>query len=73
MFSRIIRQQALKLNVASKIRVQSRFLATVQGSSERKMPAFKARPTPVSRERATFTIKVGRRYWTKPVGAADMS
>jgi len=61
MFARITKHQALKpstLNAASKLRVQYRFLATVQNSGERQMPGSKARPTPISHERATFTIKV---------------
>jgi len=42
----------------SKGAVGKRFLATVTGSTGRQMPAVPARSTPVTYDRATFTIRV---------------
>ena len=41
-----------------KNRTQARYLATVQSNTAREIPTPQRRATPVSLERATFTIKV---------------
>ena len=38
----------------------NRFLATVEGNTTRQMPALQPKATPVSRDRATFTIRVNQ-------------
>lgn len=38
---------------------QERFFATVEQNTPRVMPALRGRATPVSHDRATFTIRVG--------------
>ena len=38
--------------------IQARGLASVEGNMPRQMPASRARATPVSYDRATFTIRV---------------
>lgn len=44
--------------VARPVAFAARSMATVEGSTSRQMPQPTARATPVSRERALFTIKV---------------
>lgn len=46
-----------------------RLLATVQANTERQMPAFRQRSTPVSHDRATFTIRDGPVFHGKSFGA----
>ncbi|KAF1808238.1 small subunit of carbamoyl phosphate synthase [Eremomyces bilateralis CBS 781.70] len=46
-----------------------RFMATVQGNTERKMPAVRPKGTPASFERATFTIRDGPIFDGKSFGA----
>ena len=41
---------------------QARFFATVEHNTRRVMPAFRGRATPVSHDRATFTIRVGLKF-----------
>lgn len=48
---------------------QTRFLATVEGNTPRQMHAPKARPTPISHDRATFTIRDGPIFSGKSFGA----
>ena len=61
MFGKLMRPAALKpaaFTIRSRIIQQTRFMATVEGSAGRAMPATRPRATPVSHDRATFTIKV---------------
>jgi hypothetical protein len=61
MFARYVKLSAVKpagFALNSKIAQQARFLATVEGSAGRAMPATRPRATPVSHDRATFTIRV---------------
>lgn len=46
--------------VRGKMGQQVRFLATVEGSAGRAMPATRPKATPISHDRATFTIRVRR-------------
>ncbi|KAI9832792.1 MAG: Multifunctional pyrimidine synthesis protein CAD [Sarea resinae] len=73
MFARIFKQTAAKPNfshgLASKVVSQTRFLATVEGNTLRQMPASRARATPVSHDRATFTIRDGPVFHGKSFGA----
>jgi hypothetical protein len=64
MLSQIFKPSAMRsvnvLGQVTKNRVQARTLATVQSNTERKMPSPSPhrKPTEISTERATFTIKV---------------
>ena len=61
MFARFVKPAALKpvgFSVNSRIAHQARFLATVEGSAGRAMPVSRPRATPISHDRATFTIRV---------------
>jgi hypothetical protein len=61
MFTRFVKPAAFKptgLYSSTKIVGQARGLATVEGSAGRAMPAHRPRATPVSHDRATFTIRV---------------
>jgi carbamoyl-phosphate synthase small subunit len=61
MFARFAKPAAFKaagFGVAPRIAHQARFLATVEGSTGRAMPATRPRATPISHDRATFTIRV---------------
>jgi hypothetical protein len=61
MFSRFVKPTAFKptgFYRFAKVVGQARGLATVQGSAGRTMPVHRPRATPVSHDRATFTIRV---------------
>lgn len=60
MFSRFVKPAAFKPTGYGIQRVaqQTRFLATVEGSAGRAMPYTRPRATPISHDRATFTIRV---------------
>lgn len=55
---------SLSLTKPTKHTNSLRFLATVEGNTSRQMPARRAKATPVSHDRATFTIRVSE---TNPV------
>lgn len=61
MFSRFVKPAAFKPagGIYNRLAQQARFLATVEGSVGRAMPATRPRATPISHDRATFTIRVG--------------
>jgi len=46
------------LGRATKNRAQARFMASVEGNTPRQVPVPQRKSTPISTERATFTIKV---------------
>ncbi|KAI9866285.1 MAG: Multifunctional pyrimidine synthesis protein CAD [Trichoglossum hirsutum] len=70
MFSHFVKTVAFKpLPALSKTGMQVRSLATVEGSVGRQMPASKTRATPVSHDRATFTIRDGPIFHGKSFGA----
>ncbi|KAB8801886.1 hypothetical protein FH972_026708 [Carpinus fangiana] len=52
---------------ASPLKARARFMATVEGSTSRQMPQPTTRATPVSKERALFTIKVRTRFPFSPL------
>ena len=61
MFNRFVKPAAFKpagFAIRSRIAQQARFLATVEGSVGRAMPAIRPKATPISHDRATLTIKV---------------
>jgi len=61
MFTHFVKPAAFKptgFYTSTKIIGQARGLATVEGSAGRTMPVRPARATPVSHDRATFTIRV---------------
>ena len=60
MFARFVKPTAVKPagGLHARIAQQSRFLATVEGSVGRKMPVTRPKATPISHDRATFTIRV---------------
>ena len=61
MLSQIFKPSAMRsANVLGQVRnrVQARSLATVQSNTDRKIPSPQRKPTEISTERATFTIKV---------------
>jgi carbamoyl-phosphate synthase small subunit len=61
MFTRFVKPAAFKptgFSPSTKIIGQARGLATVEGSAGRTMPVRRPRATPVSHDRATFTIRV---------------
>lgn len=47
-----------RFNQAFKVIGQARYLATVEGNTTRQMPFTRTKATPVSHDRATFTIRV---------------
>ncbi|KAF2714693.1 glycoside hydrolase family 3 protein [Pleomassaria siparia CBS 279.74] len=57
------------LGNVTKTRTQTRFLASVQGNTPRIVPAPARKSTPISTERATFTIKNGPIFSGKSFGA----
>lgn len=73
MFSQLFKpstsRSASVLGQATKARTQARFLATFQHNTPRQAPANTRRATPVSLERATFTIKNGPIFSGKSFGA----
>ncbi|KZF22819.1 small subunit of carbamoyl phosphate synthase [Xylona heveae TC161] len=71
MFARFVRQAAAKpMPVNAKFGIQSRLMATVQGSTGRQMPVSSTtRGTRIARDRATFTIKDGPVFSGKSFGA----
>jgi hypothetical protein len=60
MFARFVKPTAIKPagGLHARIAQQTRFLATVEGSVGRKMPVTRPKATPISHDRATFTIRV---------------
>jgi carbamoyl-phosphate synthase small subunit len=59
MFTRFVKPAAFKpTGFSAKIIGQARGLATVEGSAGRTMPVRRPRATPISHDRATFTIRV---------------
>lgn len=72
MFSRFVKPMAFKpagFGASARIAHQARFLATVEGSAGRAMPATRLRATPISHDRATFTIRDGPVFHGKSFGA----
>ncbi|EON64446.1 carbamoyl-phosphate synthase arginine-specific small chain [Coniosporium apollinis CBS 100218] len=73
MLSRLIKPSVLKPTTAfggaSRTGAQARSLATVHNNSARRAPSTRPRSTPVSQERATFTIKDGPIFHGKSFGA----
>ncbi|TAQ86367.1 hypothetical protein B7494_g5331 [Chlorociboria aeruginascens] len=72
MFKLLMKPAASKpagFGLHAKIARQTRFLATVEGSAGRAMPAIRPRATPVSHDRATFTIRNGPIFHGKSFGA----
>ena len=62
MLSQMFKPSAIRsanvLGQVTKGRAQARYLATVQSNTDRAIPTPQRRSTPISTERATFTIKV---------------
>ena len=62
MFTRFVKPagafKAAGFGLQSRLANQARFLATVEGSAGRAMPITRPKATPVSHDRATFTIRV---------------
>ena len=61
MFARFVKAAAFKpagFGTTARIAHQVRFLATVEGSAKRDMPVTRPKATPISHDRATFTIRV---------------
>jgi len=59
MFARFVKPAGLKAaGLQMRFAQQARFLATVEGSAGRVMPATRPRATPISHDRATLTIRV---------------
>ncbi|KAH6671666.1 putative carbamoyl-phosphate synthase arginine-specific small chain [Halenospora varia] len=71
MFARFVKPGAFKPagGIHTRIAQQARFLATVEGSAGRAMPVTKPRATPISHDRATFTIRDGPVFHGKSFGA----
>jgi len=72
MFSRFVKPTAFKsagFSLNARIAQQTRFLATVEGSAGRAMPFNRPRATPISHDRATFTIRDGPVFHGKSFGA----
>ncbi|KAF2791241.1 glycoside hydrolase family 3 protein [Melanomma pulvis-pyrius CBS 109.77] len=73
MFSQYLKTSTLRspsvLGQVTKNRTQARFLATVQSNTPRQVPAPQRQSTPISTERATFTIKNGPIFSGKSFGA----
>jgi carbamoyl-phosphate synthase small subunit len=66
MFARFVKPSAFKAAGGyGRIAQQARFLATVEGSVGRAMPASpRTRATPISHDRATLTLRVWE-FWNK--------
>ncbi|KAF1847527.1 glycoside hydrolase family 3 protein [Cucurbitaria berberidis CBS 394.84] len=62
-------RSASVLGQITKNRVQARYLATVQSNTARDIPKPQRKATPISHERATFTIKNGPIFTGKSFGA----
>jgi carbamoyl-phosphate synthase small subunit len=61
MLARFVKPLAFKPTASAfsnRVVQQARFLATVEGSAGRAMPATRPRATPISHDRATLTIRV---------------
>lgn len=59
MFARFVKPTGLKAaGLQMRMAQQTRFMATVEGSAGRVMPATRTRATPISHDRATLTIRV---------------
>jgi carbamoyl-phosphate synthase small subunit len=56
MFARFVKPAGF--SASHRLAQQTRFLATVETSAGRALPATRARATPISHDRATFTIRV---------------
>lgn len=56
MFARLMKPTGF--GPSHRIAQQVRFLATVEGSAGRAMPAPRPRATPISHDRATLTLRV---------------
>lgn len=73
MLSKAINRLALKSRVGLQKPLGStmpaRYLATVEGNTPRQMPVSRARATPVSHDRATFTIRDGPVFHGRSFGA----
>lgn len=73
MFSRFVKPVAFKpagfRPATTKLSCYARFLATVEGSAGRQMPVSRPRATPISHDRATFTIRDGPIFSGKAFGA----
>jgi len=67
MFSRFVKPSGFALK--ARFAQQARFLATVEGSAGRAMPLTRPRATPVSYDRATFTVRDGPVFHGKSFGA----
>jgi len=72
MFSKFVKPVAFKpagFVIRSRIAQQARFLATVEGNVGRTMPVTRPSATPISHDRATFTIKNGPIFHGTSFGA----
>jgi len=72
MFSRFVKPTTFKsagVIFNARAAQQARFLATIEGSAGRAMPVSRVRSTPVSHDRATFTIRDGPVFHGKSFGA----
>jgi len=58
MFKNLFTKANKGFGPSTRLGAQARFLATIQNNTSRQMPRVRSRATPVSHERATFTIKV---------------
>ena len=62
MFSRLMKAAPLgpqkAFRQAIRVPLQARYLATVETNTPRQMPVGRGRATPISHDRATFTIRV---------------
>jgi hypothetical protein len=54
----LLRQTGGAFRLGNKFSFNARFMATVQTSPSRRIPEYVRKATPISHERATFTIKV---------------
>ncbi|PBP25005.1 hypothetical protein BUE80_DR004195 [Diplocarpon rosae] len=70
MFARFMRPAAYnRAGEIQRMTMQARFIATVEGSAGRAMPAIRPRASPISHNRATFTIRDGPIFHGKSFGA----
>ncbi|KAE8444832.1 Multifunctional pyrimidine synthesis protein CAD [Mollisiaceae sp. DMI_Dod_QoI] len=71
MFARFVKPTAFKPagGIRTRLAQQARFLATVEGSVGRTMPVTRPKATPISHDRATFTIRDGPVFHGKSFGA----
>ncbi|CZR63875.1 probable carbamoyl-phosphate synthase small chain, arginine-specific [Phialocephala subalpina] len=71
MFARLMKPAAFKPagGIYNRFAQQARFLATVEGSVGRAMPVTRPKATPISHDRATFTIRDGPVFHGKSFGA----